>query len=244
MNSRKGVGIHDHSHMKDGVGPLSCGDHLLVNAQWWFNWSHDPKSCDPVGFIPMIYGPGQLSIKLPTSLNDNRVLLGYNEVDRRDITPAQAAHDTGRMIQQYKWWSGSHQIATHVVGSGGLWYYMPDYLAEIQGRGWMPFVDALAVQIYPQYFGGTLTGIEALGQVIGYANQYNVGWILVTEYNAPTVSKAQQFVNYVKAHNAQGGPQVIVFWFLAEALPEWNDCNFDLIRDGNLTEFGQMWHDW
>lgn len=163
-----------------------------------------------------------LKVGYPVTLtNNSRYFLGWNEPDLEGLTPQAAAALWPKAIA-----ANPSKLAVSPAPS----HRNPDWLAQF-----LPLIerkpDVLAIHCYQT----TLECERIIGQVIGYADQYGIGSVWVTEFGyqgADWQTQAQTLIDWM---NAQDKIKRF-YWFSIGYGGYW--AGQDLIEAGQLTDKG------
>jgi len=237
---KRGLGTHH---------PEFCEDARVLGASWQYNWRVDLGDCAGIEDVPMVYcwsDVGRIEEGLAQIGGDFGWLLGFNEPDIRqqcNLSPVEAA----------RWWPrvealarGRRMVSPAVVHPEWLRTFRAEY-ARLYGRP--PRMDALAVHCYVN----TASGCQALAEeVIGYAREWGVGEVWVTEFSFFTqeggLGKAEQearsFMEWMEAEPMIGR----YAWFPTrlDGSEYWRPNTFWLDQvlvdwSGSLTTWGELY---
>lgn len=223
-----------------------CSDAYQVGARWHYNWGPNPLLCPGIDSVPMVGCKRHLEdLRNGASIaSDSLYILGFNEPDLNQdpLTPEQAAI-LWRELEGY--------LPTKKLVSPAVSHLHPEWLEEFYNAyrihyGEPPRLHGLAIHCYLFDAAQCKTVIN---QVIGYANDWQVTSVWVTEFairDQPGMSKEQalaesrELIEWMQAH-----PKVTHYaWFPSGTLGGewWAEFGTYLTDEtGRMTEWGLMY---
>ncbi|MEV6928807.1 sigma-70 family RNA polymerase sigma factor [Dactylosporangium sp. NPDC051485] len=190
-----------------------------VRAGWYYDWSPSPvASVSGVEFVPMVWGPNNLSSDLAKAKANGKTLLAFNEPDLKEqsnMTPAQVL-DLWPQLQATGMRLGSPAPAYGADTPGG-WF--DQFMTGIKQRGYR--VDFITLHWYGGDFSANATN-QLKTYIQNVYNRYHLP-IWLTEYalmrfdNGTVYPSTDQQVAFVNSSTAmlQGLSYVERYsWFL------------------------------